>query len=265
MNDTPTSQVGHTDVPHEYRTRWWVRTWPLTGRDWLRLALALVAVVGIGVVIGEVLTGWSAVSGVVDLDDEIAQNLADGRTERANDLAHWGAFIADTPVKIALSVAIVGFVLWRFRRWHEAVMIGLPLIFEATAFIVTTWIVGRPRPDVARLLESPVDTSFPSGHVAAATVYSAIVVVVFWHTRSTWRRTVSVGLVAVAPLVVGWARMYQGMHFLTDVIGGIVLGAVSVATVRWIVGRPADTVRHQAVDHHDERPVEPVEPVETVA
>jgi len=76
---------------------------------------------------------------------------------------------------------------------------------------------------------------------------------------------VLIGLVAVAPLVVGWARMYQGMHFLTDVIGGIVLGAVSVATARWILGRPADTVRHQAVGHHDERPVEPVESVETVA
>ena len=79
-----------------------------------------------------------------------------------------------------------------------------------------------------RLLESPVDTSFPSGHVAAATVYAALVVIVFWHTRALWARSLAVVLAVVASLAVAWARAYQGMHFLSDVIAGIVLGVVSI-------------------------------------
>lgn len=226
------------DESSEQSQSWWVATWPLDRTDWLRLAIAMVVVVGVGVVIGELLTNWSALSGLVDTDDDIAQRLADGRTEGKNDLAHWGAFIANTPVKIGLSLLIACFLLWRFRRWHEAVMVGLPLIFEATSFIIITTIVKRPRPDVERLLDSPVNSSFPSGHVAAATVYAALAVIVFWHTRAIWARALVVILAVAAPLIVAWSRMYQGMHFLTDVIAGIILGAIWVTIATWILGAP---------------------------
>ena len=227
---------------------WWVSTWPLDRHDWLRLGIALVAIIAVGVAVGELLTNWSGLTGLIDIDEDIAQNLADGRTETKNDLAHWGAFIADTPVKIGLSIVIAGLLLWRFRRWHEAAMVGLPLIFEATAFITITFIVKRPRPDVERLLDSPVNSSFPSGHVAAATVYAALAVLVFWHTRAIWARAIAVLLAAAAAMIVAWARMYQGMHFLTDVIAGMVLGLASVAIAVWILGPPSDSSAHETLD-----------------
>jgi undecaprenyl-diphosphatase len=206
---------------------WWRSTWPLDRCDAARLAIWLALVVAVGVVIGESLTNWSLFDGVVDLDRRVARDL-------------WGAFIANTPVKIALSLVVAGLVTWRFRRWHEALMVAVPLIFEATAFVVISFIVGRPRPPVERLLDSPVDTSFPSGHVAAATVYAAFAVIVFWHTRAVWARAIVAVVVVAAPLVVGWARMYQGMHYLTDVTAGIALGVTSVVIVVSILGPPPD-------------------------
>lgn len=217
-------------------------TWPIDRHDWVRLGVALAAVVAVATMVGEVLTNWSALAGLVDTDQRIAEDLAAGRTESSNDLAHWGAFIADTPVKIGISILIAALLLWKFKRWHEAVMIGLPLIFEATAFIITTFIVKRPRPDVERLLDSPVNSSFPSGHVAAATVYAALVIVVFWHTRAIWARLLAVLLAVAVPVIVAWARMYQGMHFLTDVIAGMVLGIVSIAICWKILGPPPEPV-----------------------
>lgn len=236
---------------------WWATTWPLERFDWVRLGAALAAVVAVFVLVGELLTNWSALSGLIDTDRRIAENLANGRTETKTDLAHWFAFIADTPVKIGASILIAGFLLWRYRRWREAVMIGLPLIFEATAFIITTFIVKRPRPDVERLLDSPVNSSFPSGHVAAATVYAALAFIVLWHTRKMWVRALAVVAVTVAPLLVAWARMYQGMHFLTDVIAGIVLGLVSVVICRRVLGAPRDAVA-VVWDDRDDAPVENV-------
>lgn len=221
---------------------WWASTWPLRRTDAARLGVALVVAVAVWVAAGELLTNWSVFDGLVGTDKDIAQDLADGRTPLQNDLAHWGAFIADTPVKIGLSVVIAGIFLWRLRRWREAVMIGLPLIFEATAFIITTYIVERPRPDVERLLDSPVNSSFPSGHVAAATVYAALVVIVFWHVRSSVVRAVAVLLAVAAPVIVAWARMYQGMHYLTDVVAGMVLGVVSIAVCARVLGPPDDAV-----------------------
>ncbi len=230
---------------------WWATTWPLHLTDAATLGVALVVVVAIWVALGELLTNWSTLAGVVRNDEDIAQELANGRTPLQTDLAHWGAFIANTPVKIGLSIAIAALLLWRLRRWHEAVMIGLPLIFEATAFIITTYIVERPRPDVERLLDSPVNSSFPSGHAAAATVYAALVLIVFWHVRSTLVRVAAVLLAVAAAVVVAWARMYQGMHYLTDVLAGIALGVVSIAICARVLGPPDDAVTSIAATTDD--------------
>jgi len=44
---------------------------------------------------------------------------------------------------------------------------------------------------------------------------------------------------------VAWARMYQGMHYLSDVIAGVVLGLVSIAICARILGAPPGAVaRH---------------------
>jgi membrane-associated phospholipid phosphatase len=48
---------------------------------------------------------------------------------------------------------------------------------------------------------------------------------------------VAIGLVAVVALSVALARMYRGMHFLSDVVAGAVLGAISVAVAAAILGR----------------------------
>ncbi len=253
MTQHHTSADAEPDIRKETATdtspdeSWWATTWPIRKPEWIRLAIALVSVVVVSVVIGEVLTNWSVLDGIVQADQDVARDLADGRTDLQNDLAHWTATISDTPVKIVLSILIAGAFLWRWRRWHEAVMIGLPLIFEALAFIITTYIVQRPRPDVERLLESPVDTSFPSGHVAAATVYGALVVIAFWHTRSVWARTAAISVSAVVALGVAWARAYQGMHFVSDVLAGIVLGLVSIVVCARILGPPPGASTRQSV------------------
>lgn len=229
------------EVAADVEEPWWKSTWCMGRTEWKRTIVALVAVVVVTVLVGETLTSWAAPNAIVELDVEVAEDLADNRTERNNDLAHWGALLADTPVKIGLSVFLAGAALWRWRRWYEATLIGLPLIFEASAYLSSSLIIGRPRPDVERLLESPVATSFPSGHVAAATVYAVIAIIVFQRTRALIPRAIAVVTVAGVPLIVGWARMYQGMHFLSDVIAGIVLGIVSILICFSILGPPTST------------------------
>ncbi len=225
------------------RPREWLRsTWPLQRSDWAEALASLVGVIAAFTIVGFALTKWFAPNAVTDLDRRVARQLADGRAPGLTDLARAGAFLADTPVKIAVSIAVAVYLLWRFRRWHEAAFVGLTLAFEATAYIVSSTIIGRPRPEVEQLLHSPVDTSFPSGHVAAATVYAALAIIVFWHTRSSWARGLAVIAAIIVPAVVGWARMYQGMHYLSDVIAGVALGAVSLIVCVRILGAPTTPV-----------------------
>lgn len=240
----------HASARHD---SWFRSTWPVDGHQWFRLGVALVACVGVFTAIGLVMTDFTSPNLITRFDEDVAERLASSRTPFQDDLAHWGAFIASTEVKIGLTAlfAIVAIIVW--RRWHETVFLAFTLIFEASVFIIVTFFVARPRPDVPRLEDSPVDSSFPSGHVAAATVYGAFVVIVFWHTTSTWWRSFAVALFVGVVGFVAWARLYQGMHFVSDVVAGITLGLVTLAICLAVLGRPRadvadDTPRRIAPD-----------------
>jgi len=173
----------------------------------------------------------------VRADERVAHWMVARRTPTWNHVTVWGSLMAETTTKVVVTavVALVFLRLW--RRWFEPVLLVVSLVIEAAAFIVVTTIVGRPRPNVPRLDGSPVGSSFPSGHTAAAAAYAAIAVVVFLHTRKRWARIVVVVLTALIPVIVALARMYRGMHFLSDTIAGTVLGGAAVALTAVVLAR----------------------------
>jgi undecaprenyl-diphosphatase len=210
-------------------------SWALGRRQWLLLLMSYVGFVGVGTSVGLLLKGPLDDTAVVRTDRRVAGWFVAHRTPNLNRYTVWGSDLADTFIKIA-ATAVLALVLWLlWRRWIEPLMLVIPLVLEASAFITITWLVQRPRPDVNRLEGSPVDSSFPSGHVAAATAYGALVVIVFWHTRNRWARISVVSLCTAVIAVVGLSRMYRGMHFLSDVVAGVVLGAASVAVAAAIL------------------------------
>lgn len=79
----------------------------------------------------------------------------------------------------------------------------------------------RARPHVSRLITLPTSGSFPSGH--AATSFACAVVLAAAVPR--WR--VPFGLLAAA---IAYSRLYNGVHYPLDVLGGAVLGALVGAT-----------------------------------
>lgn len=237
--------IGLVDVPRRRTVE--ARSWPVPADLGGRLFGWLIVVIVAFVALGELLTWGGQGSVITRLDQRFAEWLVAQRTSTLDDLSHWGSGLSDTFVKIGATAVVCAVFLAVWRRWNEIMLVALSLIFEATAFIVTTFIVDRPRPDVPALQDSPVDTTFPSGHVAAATVYAAFAVVVFWHTRRRWARVLAVSLAVIVPLIVAVARLYQGMHYLSDVIAGVLLGLVSLMVVVSLVPPPEDALTGQRV------------------
>ena len=97
-------------------------------------------------------------------------------------------------------------------------------------------LVDRKRPPVPHLDQAPPTSSFPSGHTAASIVlWGALAVLANERARSALVRNLFLVLAFVMPLLVASSRLYRGMHFLTDVLGGVLLGLLwLVATVRGI-------------------------------
>ena len=243
MTDAVRSEWTDRSTPPRATTREQLRlrdTWPLDRHDAGVLVGAYALMVAVWFGIGRLVTGPLEDTWLIQADRDASEWFAARRTETWNSWAHAGAMLADTVVKIVATAIIAGVMLAVWRRWREPLLVAVALIVEASAFITITWLVGRPRPDVPRLETSPVASSFPSGHTAAAAAYTAITIVIFWHTRTAWIRIAAVVLTIALPVIVGVSRAYAGMHYTSDVIAGAALGYVAVLATWLVLRRPDD-------------------------
>jgi membrane-associated phospholipid phosphatase len=157
-------------------------------------------------------------------DADVNRWLAAHRTSTWNHITKVGTFMANTTPVVAVAVGAV-VVMLVVRVWQGAVLIVVALFIEFSTFLATTYIVGRDRPDVPYLDPLPSTGSYPSGHTAATiVVWAGIALVVTACTTNAVARAVSWLLAVMATLLVGVARVYRGMHHVTDVVAGVALG-----------------------------------------
>jgi undecaprenyl-diphosphatase len=135
----------------------------------------------------------------------------------------------DRPTIVAVILVIVFVILLFVKGWRLAlgtvVVTGLGWI---TTLVVKT-VVAQPRPTTAGLTHllhvNPATLSYPSGHVVfAAALVTALVMV----CRGTLSRTIVIVVGAVFVAVVMWSRLYVGVHYGTDVVGGVLNGVAGV-------------------------------------
>lgn len=132
-----------------------------------------------------------------------------------------------------LYVGIIIALLLYFFGNHRAKGVAKLLV---VSLLVTYIVVGivkygilRPRPytQIASLvvLNYESDPSFPSGHTALATVTALCLSEYFGHKR----------LFILIPLVVALSRMYIGVHYPSDVLGGFLIGIIITFLCRYLL------------------------------
>ncbi len=205
-------------------------------------AVLTVTMLGIGFLLTDVLDG-----SVGRWDERINRSFVHQRTGTWNEVTKVATSALNTaPVVAAIVLIVVCFALLRW--WREAALIAIAMTLEITVFLSTTFPVGRPRPGVPRLNETPATYSFPSGHTAAATVlFTALAVIVTWRTEHRTARIAAWTIAIVVIVAVAIGRVYRGLHHPTDVIAGVVLGigcvVAAMAAVRAGFREPADARR----------------------
>jgi membrane-associated phospholipid phosphatase len=162
--------------------------------------------------------------------DESVNRWLAARRIRSFDDVTGAATVAVNTLPVIVTAAICDALLgWR-RRWREAAFLTLALVLEITVFLSVTFVVARPRPDVVRLNTTPATSSFPSGHTAAATVvFAGLAVIIFCSTARKTFRVLGVVAAVIFPALVGFSRVYRGLHHPTDVLVGVIFGLACLA------------------------------------
>jgi len=130
-------------------------------------------------------------------------------------------------------MAVVAFLLHR-KRLHALVLSGAVLLSVIGSDVLKE-IYGRPRPDLTPHGSYVYSASFPSGHsMHAAVAYLTLAMLI--STLETRRATkaLAYGVAIFLLVAVGISRVYLGVHWPSDVLGGWCLGA-AVALGAWMV------------------------------
>lgn len=154
-------------------------------------------------------------------------------------LTHLATALGDGRTIAVLTTAAVIWCLVR-RRWMLAGWLAVVVAGSALLSTLVKNAVERTRPPTLGVLASAHGFSFPSGHTQAATVtYAAIVLVVGWILIRPGPavRRVSAVLVVLVVGAVGLSRVFLGVHWPTDVLGGWLIGSAWVTGAAYVLVR----------------------------
>ncbi|MFZ3062739.1 MAG: phosphatase PAP2 family protein [Actinomycetota bacterium] len=120
---------------------------------------------------------------------------------------------------------LLAFVVLAYRRLWQSVL-SLTVVTIGAGFIdlVMKAESARPRPLFFRVIPA-TGFSFPSGHALLATVfYGMIAFILYTRARSKVSRILVVSSTAALVLLIGFSRLYLGVHWPSDVLGGYIVG-----------------------------------------
>ena len=138
--------------------------------------------------------------------------------------------LGSTVVWFAVFAVLVGWLLWR-RRPRLAAFAALTVVTSWLLNNLVKFAVDRARPVLPEPVAHAPGLSFPSGHAQAATVGCGVLLLVFLPVLPTVARRCAVGGAVFVVLAIGFSRVALGVHYVSDVIGGYVLGAAWVAAM----------------------------------
>lgn len=156
--------------------------------------------------------------GVLDIDNNIynfiSKNIMnDTLSSILKVVTHLGG------VAFIVLLGVLCFMFCKKNRWFITFdLVGCTVINQTIKHIVR-----RPRPNVLRLV-SESGYSFPSGHsMISVAFYGLVIYFVYKNINNKYLKWALISLLSLLILTIGFSRIYVGVHYFTDVVGGFSL------------------------------------------
>lgn len=137
-------------------------------------------------------------------------------TPFTDDLAHAASFVGNVPFMVLLGALMSAAMVANGYKWLALQAVTTVAAAAATTTLLKA-LIARPRPELWPDLARESNWSFPSGHATGSAAAAFVVIALTWNTRYRWW-AVAGGLVFT--LAVSWSRLYLGVHYPTDLVGG---------------------------------------------
>ena len=172
------------------------------------------------VIVGALLVVVVAIAGgfitnPLPIDTTVWTDFIDSRTPAMNTFMTGASWLFDPKRAVALALVVAAAVWWFVKKVMHALYILGSVAFSGINGYIIKHIDSRPRPEEAYRLITEDGYSFPSGHATAVTA-----------------------LIVSLVLVLTMTRLYLGVHWVTDVIGGFGVGLGSSMILAPFMLRP---------------------------
>lgn len=216
------------------------------------LAVGLVALILLGWLFGEITDAVLERDDLAAVDSPLTRWLVANRVDWLTSLMRGITQLAD-PWFVVTFVTVVGLVVvWRRDRWRMDLTV-LVVSSGGAALLMTgiKLLIERPRPSIGAVVASASGFAFPSGHSTLAVAMFGAAAWVAARKVADRRKQLAIwALAVVLALLVGFSRLYLGVHWLSDVLGGFTLAAL------WLVLTITATTAYRRLHHRDGRDTE---------
>lgn len=213
------------------------------GRYGLRVTLFALAFLLTAIPFGLLLDQVKRNGALVRLDTSAARNLH-AWVSQSDDLVRDLKILTFFGSPVWFYIIVVPAMIWVWRRGHPrlAVFLAVTALGGGLLDTVVKEVVDRARPSLVDPVASARGKSFPSGHAMSSTFVYGALLLVFLPVIGRRYRPVVIGGAVLLVAGIGFSRLALGVHYITDVLGGYVLGlawlaASTAAFSTWRVDR----------------------------
>lgn len=164
---------------------------------------------------------------IIGFDHSVLEMLYAARDLRLSYVFIVVSELGRIPTILGLS-AIAALLLVIQRQYAYTVGLLVSIAVSGIGVFLGKGLIERARPDKFYQAYEELWYSFPSAHAALAGAFYGFLMYVAWHSIPSSRlRTLARVVFITIIITVAFSRLYLGVHFLSDVVAGLVLGVLS--------------------------------------